>query len=412
MNALATQQAWDYVINPPTAAPTAKPIFGTGLLEPTGIEYDAAHDRLFVSSDALNDNRIEIINSYTTAPVKLTPVNVEAVSGDTEDPAFDPATNTLYFLDGQSECIRKMAIDPTSGAGTLDTTFCIDLTVLSPEADGDWEGMAWNAERGTLVVAPHNGTQQLYEIPPTAGIVQQPNNIINAAGISANLLEINGIGMGPTTGGAVGEMSYFIVDRESNGLYEITTNAIGQLAPIAYPGSISVPFQTATPVKLVATDANNDTLTYVTDTLPANGTLSGSGANRVYTPNAGFSGVDSFTFHANDGTTDSNVATVTLNVHALNRPPVLSNITSPMLVNELDLLTFKPTATDPDGDAVTFSLQNAPAGAKITPAGLFTWRPTEAQGPGSYNITVRVTDPGALFDSQVVTVNVNEVRWR
>jgi hypothetical protein len=204
-------------------------------------------------------------------------------------------------------------------------------------------------------------------------------------------------------------MSYFIVDRESNGLYEITTNAIGQLAPIAYPGSISVPFQTATPVKLVATDANNDTLTYVTDTLPANGTLSGSGANRVYTPNAGFSGVDSFTFHANDGTTDSNVATVTLNVHALNRPPVLSNITSPKLVNELDLLTFKPTATDPDGDAVTFSLQNAPAGAKITPAGLFTWRPTEAQGPGSYNITVRVTDPGALFDSQVVTVNVNEV---
>ena len=42
---------------------------------------------------------------------------------------------------------------------------------------------------------------------------------------------------------------------------------------------------------------------------------------------------------------------------------------------------------------LTYSLSNAPAGAAINAAnGVFTWLPTEAQGPGIYNITVRVTD--------------------
>jgi hypothetical protein len=92
-----------------------------------------------------------------------------------------------------------------------------------------------------------------------------------------------------------------------------------------------------------------------------------------------------------------------------NTAPVLAAIPTPKTVNELDNLTFKASATDPQGNAITFSLLNAPAGAKITSTGIFNWRPTEAQGPGAYNITVRVTDSGGLFDSQVVRVNVNEV---
>src|SRR6185295_14399637 len=49
----------------------------------------------------------------------------------------------------------------------------------------------------------------------------------------------------------------------------------------------------------------------------------------------------------------------------------------------------------------------APAGAAIDPAtGAFSWTPTEAQGPGSYPITVRVNDSGtpALSDSETFTV--------
>ncbi len=60
---------------------------------------------------------------------------------------------------------------------------------------------------------------------------------------------------------------------------------------------------------------------------------------------------------------------------------------------------------------LTYSLSNAPAGATInTTNGVFTWTPTEAQGPGIYNITVRVTDNNLppASDAKIFQVTVNE----
>ena len=54
----------------------------------------------------------------------------------------------------------------------------------------------------------------------------------------------------------------------------------------------------------------------------------------------------------------------------------------------------------------------APAGALIDPVtGVFTWTPTEAQGPGSYSFDVVVTDDGThnLNDFETITVTVGEV---
>jgi hypothetical protein len=62
-------------------------------------------------------------------------------------------------------------------------------------------------------------------------------------------------------------------------------------------------------------------------------------------------------------------------------------------------------------NALTYSLSNAPAGATINATnGVFTWTPTEAQGPGVYNITVRVTDNNlpSQSDAKVFQVTVNE----
>src|SRR5207237_9302735 len=53
-------------------------------------------------------------------------------------------------------------------------------------------------------------------------------------------------------------------------------------------------------------------------TLNANGSLS-------YTPNANFNGTDTFTYRANDGTTNSNLATVTITVTAVNDAPVMND---------------------------------------------------------------------------------------
>lgn len=80
----------------------------------------------------------------------------------------------------------------------------------------------------------------------------------------------------------------------------------------------------------------------------------------------------------------------------LNQAPILNPI-GRRPVNEQSLLSFTATASDADmpTQSLTFSLDaGAPAGASITPAGMFSWTPTEMQGPGSYQITIRVTDNG------------------
>src|SRR5205823_2738598 len=95
-----------------------------------------------------------------------------------------------------------------------------------------------------------------------------------------------------------------------------------------------------------------------------------------------------------------------------NGPPVLAAI-GDKNVNEQTLLTFTASATDPNGDTLTYSLDpGAPAGAGINPtSGVFTWTPAEADGPGSYLITVRVTDNGSpsMSDTKAFAIAVSEV---
>jgi uncharacterized repeat protein (TIGR01451 family) len=83
-------------------------------------------------------------------------------------------------------------------------------------------------------------------------------------------------------------------------------------------------------------------------------------------------------------------------------------------VDELTLLSFTATATDPDvPETLTFTLEDGidpvPAGALITAGGLFTWTPTEAQGQAVYNFVVRVTDSTARTDTTTVQITVDEV---
>jgi len=94
-----------------------------------------------------------------------------------------------------------------------------------------------------------------------------------------------------------------------------------------------------------------------------------------------------------------------------NSPPVLTTIPD-KTVNELTTLTFTNTATDPNGDALSFSLDSGPPGASVNAtSGVFTWMPTEAQGPGTYDFTVSVTDNGSppMSSSKSFKVFVNEV---
>jgi hypothetical protein len=68
-------------------------------------------------------------------------------------------------------------------------------------------------------------------------------------------------------------------------------------------------------------DIDGDTLTYSVQ-LPSHGTLTGNAPQLTYVPFPGFSGTDSFVFQASDGMEVSLPAVISINVLAVNNPPV------------------------------------------------------------------------------------------
>ncbi len=65
-------------------------------------------------------------------------------------------------------------------------------------------------------------------------------------------------------------------------------------------------------------------------------------------------------------------------------------------VDELADFSLPIVARDPDspGAALVYSLDTAPSGVSITPAGVVRWTPPESAGPGTYNVVVRVAQEG------------------
>jgi hypothetical protein len=66
----------------------------------------------------------------------------------------------------------------------------------------------------------------------------------------------------------------------------------------------------------ISVGSAGDVLSYILTSNPTNGTLSGTAPNLFYTPNAGYNGTDTFKFMINDGTVNSNEATVTITINA------------------------------------------------------------------------------------------------
>src|SRR5207302_658693 len=113
-------------------------------------------------------------------------------------------------------------------------------------------------------------------------------------------------------------------------------------------------------------------------------------------------GPDSFTFKANDGTVDSAVATVSLTVVHVNHAPVAAAQTVTTAEDTAKAIVL--TATDVDGDPLTYAIVGAPAhGALSGVAPTVTYTPAaNYNGPDSF--TFKAND--STLDSNVATVTL------
>ncbi len=94
------------------------------------------------------------------------------------------------------------------------------------------------------------------------------------------------------------------------------------VAPVAGADSASTVSPNPVTINLLAndTDANGDTLSVTANTAPANGTVTRTGGSATYTPAAGFSGTNSFTYTLSDGKGGTATGTVTVSVSAAPAP--------------------------------------------------------------------------------------------
>jgi hypothetical protein len=179
------------------------------------------------------------------------------------------------------------------------------------------------------------------------------------------------------------------------------------------PASATIPELAAYTFTASATDTDvpAQPLTFSLVGAPAGATIDASTGVFSWTPTeAQGPGNYPFTVRVGDGVTNTDAA-ITLDVTEANAAPVLSGVPASATIPELAAYTFTASATDPDlpAETLTFSLVGAPAGATIDPGtGVFSWTPAEAQGPGTYPFSVRVSDGGVNTDASI-TLAVTEV---
>jgi hypothetical protein len=190
--------------------------------------------------------------------------------------------------------------------------------------------------------------------------------------------------------------------------FTITVGAVNR-PPVLNPiGAKSVNEGQLLAFTATASDPDGNALKFTSANLPTGATLAPTGAF-AWTPGFTQAGSYSVTIDVSDGALSAS-ETFTITVGNVDRPPVLSP--SPIGNRSLNVgqtLTIAITASDADGDVLTFTGTNLPAGATLVDAGpgaaTFSWTPTAAQTGSFPNVTITVSD-GVLTDAEVFTITV------
>jgi len=126
--------------------------------------------------------------------------------------------------------------------------------------------------------------------------------------------------------------------------------------PVAQGQTVTTEEDVPVAISLTAVD-DSDALTYRVVAQPAHGTLSGSGAELIYTPDENYHGDDTFTFVASDGTHESEPADVDIQISPVNDAPVATS--QQVTLPEDGSATITLVATDVDGDPLSVAVSDS-----------------------------------------------------
>ncbi len=401
-----------------------------------GSLYSAAAT-VTITVNAVNDNPVAVADTY--APTEDTPFTVTApgVLGNDSDVDNDPLT-----------AVHVTGSGPTHGTLTLqstgDFTYTPDLNFNGTD-QFSYYARDGQANSNTVVVtlnvtsvndqpvaeADAYSTSEDTALNVTApGVLQNDTDVDSGTTLTAVLvtppssgsltLNANGSFLYTPAANFNGEVTFTYRANDGSGqpnnqsapaTVTITITPVND-PPVANDQTINTPEDTPRTLVLSVSDIDTAVLQYTIPARSAHGTISGTAPNLTYTPDTNYFGVDSFTYTVSDGFL-SDEATVTINVSAVNDPPV--GVADTYTTNEDTVLSVTPAGvlandSDVDNTVLTASLVTAPTRGTLTlnSNGSFTYTPN-LNINGQDTFTYRVSDGSAFSPPVTVTLNITPV---
>jgi VCBS repeat-containing protein len=193
----------------------------------------------------------------------------------------------------------------------------------------------------------------------------------------------------------------------------VTVGAVND-PPVARNDGATVSEDGSATINVLANDDSGpdtgETLFVAAVTQGAHGTVTVNAGTLTYTPNANYNGADSFSYTLSDGNGGTAVATVAVNVLAVNDAPVARNDSAS--VNEDGSVSVAVLANDDSGPdagetlSVTSVTQGAHGSVVVNANGTVTYTPAaNYNGSDSFSYTIGDGNGGVATATVAVTVN-------
>jgi hypothetical protein len=216
---------------------------------------------------------------------------------------------------------------------------------------------------------------------------------------SANIGTFSNIVIGVSDGQATAQLPAFAIT---------VTNVANRPPTISGAPPTSVTAGTAYSFQPTASDPDGNTLTFSITNRPAWATFSSTTGRLQGTPTTSQIGTyGNIAITVSDGQATAQLPAFSIAVtSAPNRPPVISG-TPATSVMAGTAYSFQPTASDPDGNALTYSISNAPPWATFsTTTGRLQGTPGAANVGTYSNIVIRVSDGAASASLPAFSITV------
>lgn len=429
-NLIATDSDGDELTYTVTTEPQHGELSGTApsLVYTPNDDFDGSDSFTFIANDGTDDSAVATV-SITMTPVNDAPsADDAAVTVDEDGSVIITMTGTDVDLDaltytagvadhgtieaGAGDTVTYTP-DPnyngadqflfTANDGTLDSTFgTIDITVTSvhdiPVAVDTTVYLNEDAEvPADLTGTDADGGPLSYEL------LTEPTNG-RATGTARNLMYAPDANYNGTD-----SLTFRVTDGDGN------ESNIGTVTFLIAPvndeprvQNLQVETVEETPIEIepVGQDVEDDDLSFAPRSNPSHGTLTTAGDNLLYTPDPDFSGMDQFTYGANDGASRSDDGIIRITVTPVNDAPTAESKTVAVLEDTPTMIDI--TGEDPDGDSLFYTITSDPTlGTLVGAAPTPTYQPAE-NASGADQFTYTVSDGSETVEA-TITIDLQAV---